>query len=123
MYSNEKNPGINIKDIIVKAIFLVIFALLIVWLFPKVPNMSAWVMRAKDFNWWYPTSNIQCQLMTDLPLFSTDPDPLFLINFLYPRDELVLVVASDVKIPFTLEQVEEINKTWNKFYESKNKET
>ena len=41
MYSNEKNPGLNWKDLIIKAIFLVIFVLLIVWLFPKVPNMTA----------------------------------------------------------------------------------
>lgn len=40
MYSNEKNPGFNWKDIIIKAIFLVVFLLLLVWLFPKVPNMK-----------------------------------------------------------------------------------
>lgn len=40
MYSSEKNPGINWKDLIIKAIFLVIFLLLLVWLFPKVPNMK-----------------------------------------------------------------------------------
>ena len=38
---NENNNGINLKDIIIKAIFLVLFVLLIVWLFPKVPNMKA----------------------------------------------------------------------------------
>lgn len=40
MYSSEKNPGFNWKDIIIKAIFLVVFLLLLVWLFPKVPNMK-----------------------------------------------------------------------------------
>lgn len=40
MYSSEKNPGINWKDLIIKAIFLVVFLLLLVWLFPKVPNMK-----------------------------------------------------------------------------------
>ncbi len=40
MYSSEKNPGINWKDLIIKAIFLVIFLLLLVWLFPSVPNMK-----------------------------------------------------------------------------------
>ena len=39
MYSSEKNPGMNWKDIIIKAIFLVLFVLLLIWLFPKVPNM------------------------------------------------------------------------------------
>ena len=38
---NENNNGINLKDIIIKAVFLVLFVLLIVWLFPKVPNMKA----------------------------------------------------------------------------------
>ena len=40
MYNTEKNPGFNIKDVIIKAIFLVLFILLLVWLFPKVPNMK-----------------------------------------------------------------------------------
>lgn len=40
MYSSEKNPGINWKDLIIKAIFLVVFLLLLVWLFPKTPNMK-----------------------------------------------------------------------------------
>ncbi len=40
MYNTEKNPGFNLKDIIIKAIFLVLFILLLVWLFPKVPNMK-----------------------------------------------------------------------------------
>ncbi len=40
MYSSEKNPGMNWKDIIIKAIFLVVFVLLLMWLFPKVPNMK-----------------------------------------------------------------------------------
>ena len=41
MYSGEKNPGINWKDLIVKIIFFVIFVLILMWLFPKVPNMTA----------------------------------------------------------------------------------
>ena len=41
MYSSEKNPGINWKDLIVKVIFFVIFILILMWLFPKVPNMTA----------------------------------------------------------------------------------
>ena len=40
MYSSERNPGINWKDIITKLIFLILFVLLLVWLFPKVPNMT-----------------------------------------------------------------------------------
>ena len=41
MYSGEKNPGINWKDLIVKTLFFVIFVLILMWLFPKVPNMTA----------------------------------------------------------------------------------
>ena len=41
MYSSEKNPGINWKDLVVKAVFFVIFILILMWLFPKVPNMTA----------------------------------------------------------------------------------
>ncbi len=41
MYSSEKNPGINWKDLIIKVIFFAIFILLLMWLFPKVPNMTA----------------------------------------------------------------------------------
>ena len=41
MYSSEKNPGIVWKDLIVKVIFFVIFILILMWLFPKVPNMTA----------------------------------------------------------------------------------
>lgn len=58
MYSSEKNPGFkwderepreprerknrsfDWKDVIIKAVFLVIFLLLLLWLFPKVPNMK-----------------------------------------------------------------------------------
>ena len=40
MYSSEKNPGINWKSIILKGIFCVLFILLIIWLFPKTPNMK-----------------------------------------------------------------------------------
>lgn len=41
MYSSERNSGFNLKDILVKILFLVIFVLLVIWLFPKVPNMKA----------------------------------------------------------------------------------
>lgn len=40
MYSSEKNPGFNWKDLIVKIVFFVLFILLLLWLFPKTPNMK-----------------------------------------------------------------------------------
>ncbi len=39
MYSNERGSGINLKDIVAKLVFLALFVLLLLWLFPKVPNM------------------------------------------------------------------------------------
>ena len=42
MYSTEKNPGVNWKDIIIRLVFLIVFILLLIWLFAKkTPNMSA----------------------------------------------------------------------------------
>jgi len=45
MYSSEKNPGINWKNIIIKIILFVIFIILLIWLLPKFfpasPNMDA----------------------------------------------------------------------------------
>ncbi len=38
MYTNDKN--FIFRDLIIKIIFLGIFALLLIWLFPKVPNMK-----------------------------------------------------------------------------------
>ena len=32
MYSNEKNPGLNWKDLLIKLIFVVVFILLLIWL-------------------------------------------------------------------------------------------
>lgn len=41
MYSNEKNPGVNWKDIIIKVVFVFLFVLLLMWLFKKsTPNMT-----------------------------------------------------------------------------------
>lgn len=41
MYSNEKNPGINWKDLIIKVVFVFLFILLLMWLFKKsTPNMT-----------------------------------------------------------------------------------
>jgi hypothetical protein len=50
-----------------------------------------------------------------LPLFELNPNEyLGLIR----ENELILVVDEYVHHrPYTLEQVEEINKTWNKFYD------
>lgn len=41
MYSNEKNPGLNWKDLLIKLIFVVVFILLLIWLFKiNTPNMK-----------------------------------------------------------------------------------
>jgi len=80
----------------------------------KVPNMSAWVLRCKDFS--LLRCNTKGVLYTyELPLFSTDPHSE--VPFFIDDDELVLVMTSINKRPLTLEQIEEINKIWNKFYE------
>lgn len=80
----------------------------------KVPNMNAWVLRCKDFS--LLRYNTKGALYTyELPLFSTDPPSE--VPFFIDDDELVLVMTSINKRPLTLEQIEEINKIWNKFYE------
>lgn len=40
MYSNEKGSGFNLLDLFVKIIFAAVFIFILVWLFPKVPNMT-----------------------------------------------------------------------------------
>ncbi len=85
----------------------------------KVPNMSAWVMHYKDYRNWVGTSTIHLgfQLLIPLPLFELSPK-VYALHFLIEEDELILVVDAYMHHkPYTLEQVEEINKTWNKFYE------
>lgn len=81
----------------------------------KVPNMNAWVLRCKDYSpLRYSTKGF---LYTyELPLFDTDPSPE--IPFLIDDDELILVMDARIHTrSLTLEQIEEINKIWNKFYE------
>ncbi|MEG2457749.1 MAG: hypothetical protein RSB41_02540 [Bacilli bacterium] len=41
MYSSKKSFGFDWMDIVSKVVFLIIFVLLMLWLFPKVPNMTA----------------------------------------------------------------------------------
>ena len=82
--------------------------------------MQAWVMYYKDYrNWvWTSTMHLGFQTIIPLPLFELSPKA-YVLHFLIEEDELVLIVDSYIHtIPYTLEQVEEINKTWNKFYES-----
>ena len=84
----------------------------------KVPNMSAWIMYDRDYSNWIWTSTIHFgfQTIIPLPLFELNPNEH--LRFI-EEDELILVVDGYVHSrPYTLEQVEEINKTWNKFYES-----
>src|SRR5574344_532978 len=40
MYSNERGSRFNFLDLFVKIIFAAIFIFILVWLFPKVPNMT-----------------------------------------------------------------------------------
>jgi len=40
MYSNERGNGFSIIDLIVKIVFFGIFIFIMIWLFPKVPNMT-----------------------------------------------------------------------------------
>ena len=85
----------------------------------KVPNMQAWVMHYKDYSNWIGTSAVHSgfPIIISLPLFELNPSAHSL-RFLIKGDELVLVVDAYVHPrPYTLEQVEEINKTWNKFYD------
>ena len=85
----------------------------------KVPNMQAWVMHYKDYPSWIRTSTIHLgfQMLLPLPLFELSPE-VYVLSFLIEEDELILVVDAYIHPrPYTLEQVEEINKTWNKFYE------
>lgn len=84
----------------------------------KVPNMHAWVMYYKDYPNWIWTSIIHFgfQTIIPLPLFELNPNGRF--GFLIEGNELIVVVDAYVHPrPYTLEQVEEINKTWNRFYE------
>lgn len=91
--------------------------------------MNAWVMYCKDYNAWISISDVHYGFQTiyQLPLFSINPSNIayhtlfdFVLNCINDNDnELILVVDRYVEsYPFTLQQVEEINKTWNKFYES-----
>lgn len=82
----------------------------------KVPNMKAWVLRRKDYRLLCNCTNSVLINTYALPLFDTNP-PLE-IPFLMDDDELILVVDFITnEHSLTLEQVEEINKTWNRFYE------
>ena len=81
--------------------------------------MHAWVMCYKDYPSWICTSTMHFgfQVIIPLPLFELNPGS-YPLRFLIEENELVLVVDAYVHPrPYTLEQVEEINKTWSKFYE------
>lgn len=49
MYSSE-NSGIDLKDIIVKILFLVFFVLILLWLYPKMPDLSVLTDRVYNEN-------------------------------------------------------------------------
>ena len=84
----------------------------------KVPNMSAWIMRAKDHSKWASVSKIHLgfQTIRELPLL--DANPIAITYWMVEENELILVIDSYIHpTPYTLEQIKEINKTWDKFYE------
>ncbi len=74
-------------------------------------------MYTRDYSNWIGTSTMHFgfRRIIQLPLFELNPNEyLGLIR----ENELILVVDEYVHHrPYTLEQVEEINKTWNKFYD------
>lgn len=76
--------------------------------------MKAWVLRRKDYSLLHHVTKSFVYIF-ELPLFDVNPIPT--TSFLINDDELMLIVeVSTGTLIFTLEQVEEINKTWNKFY-------
>ena len=86
----------------------------------KVPDMAAWVMHFEDYQWWYPTSDVHLGFdrIIQLPLFDTFPEITHWWRYSPTGEELILVVDIYVNPrPFTLKQVDDINKTWNLFYE------
>ena len=93
----------------------------------KVPNISAWVLKESDVEWFLPTSTIHIGFVysAKLPLFSTTPLIRKYRKCHYEDDELILLIDvyeyvsfyTGVMREFTLDEIEEINKTWNKFYE------
>lgn len=94
----------------------------------KVPNINAWVLKICDLDLFLGISSLRYRgwMIYDLPLFSIDPSIKNITYFLFNKDknDLVLIISNSYELKnFTLEEVEEINKTWNKFYEDKNKET
>lgn len=97
----------------------------------KVPNLPAWVLKASDVEWFLPISTIHVGFVysAKLPLFSITPFVMRLYRRChYEDDELILLIDGyelfksnvifgfGIMRGFTLEEVEEINKTWNKFY-------
>ena len=81
--------------------------------------MHAWIMYDRDYSNWIWTSTIHFgfQDIIPLPLFDLNPNA-YTSGFLIDENDLILVVDRYIHTgPYTLEQIEEINKTWNKFYE------
>ena len=84
----------------------------------KVENYYAWVGKAQDIYNYLHTRN-KYLYGYRLPLFETTQEPLTYNDFI--ADDLILVTnyfAWTNPSEFTLDFVEQVNKTWNKFYES-----
>ena len=83
----------------------------------KVENYSAWVGKAQDIYNCLHTVN-KYMYGYPLPLFGTTLEPISYNDFI--ADDLIMVTsycAWTNPSEFTLDFVEQVNKTWNKFYE------
>lgn len=84
--------------------------------------MSAWIMRVKDIKNFLPIwAKMKSHVFFTPPLFCTYPKDeyeyyMYFDTGCQPDELFVLIDESEIKLPLTLEQIEEINKTWNEFY-------
>ena len=66
MYSNERGSRFNVLDIFIKIIFAAVFIGILVWLFPKVPNMTAFYSNVFRENIKYMQEAGESYFTTDL---------------------------------------------------------
>lgn len=93
----------------------------------KVPNMSAWVLHGKDYSTFRTTVYLRNWIiLLKLPLLNTKILLQNVYNHYYevPDDEYFCIIEEPelcktvgYKYNLTLDEVEVINQTWNKFYE------
>lgn len=90
----------------------------------KVPNMRAWVLKPKDIVTWKETVDVAFCFYLRLPILDTkiglssiygsimemDTDYICVIDACFPS------FNNSYPVSLTLEQIDAINKTWDKFY-------